>query len=110
GVHGSEIAGNRERSSITKGCLIIYLVSSCFIRKLQLQQHVMKHPLQTTPIVEWNAAAPVRRLDEVVAEEPLEVRVNGAAVTVTMRTPVDDFDLAIGLLFTERSEEHTSEL
>ena len=61
----------------------------------------MKHPLQTTPIVEWNAGAPVRRLDEVVAEEPLEVRVNGAPVTVTMRTPGDDFDLAIGLLFTE---------
>src|SRR6059036_3633123 len=40
--------------------------------------------------------------DDVVVEEPLEVRVNGESFTVTMRTPGDDFDLAIGLLWTER--------
>ena len=39
--------------------------------------------------------------DEVVIEEPLEIRVNGESLTVTMRTPGDDFDLAIGLLWTE---------
>ena len=39
--------------------------------------------------------------DEVVVEEPLEVRVNGESLTVTMRTPGNDFDLAIGLLWTE---------
>jgi FdhD protein len=39
--------------------------------------------------------------DEVVVEEPLEVRVNGEGLTVTMRTPGNDFDLAIGLLWTE---------
>src|SRR5207247_34888 len=39
--------------------------------------------------------------DDVVVEEPLEVRVNGESMTVTMRTPGDDFDLAIGLLWTE---------
>ena len=39
--------------------------------------------------------------DEVVVEEPLEVRVNGESFTVTMRTPGNDFDLAIGLLWTE---------
>jgi FdhD protein len=39
--------------------------------------------------------------DEVVVEEPLEVRVNGESVSVTMRTPGDDFDLAVGLLWTE---------
>src|SRR5688572_17028548 len=39
--------------------------------------------------------------DEVVVEEPLEIRVNGESVSVTMRTPGDDFDLAIGLLWTE---------
>ena len=42
-----------------------------------------------------------REQDDVVIEEPLEVRVNGASITVTMRTPGDDFDLAIGLLWTE---------
>lgn len=39
--------------------------------------------------------------DEVVVEEPLEVRMNGEAVSVTMRTPGNDFDLAVGLLWTE---------
>jgi FdhD protein len=61
----------------------------------------MNHPLQTTPIVEWNAGAECRRLDEVVAEEPLEIRLNGTPVSVTMRTPGDDFELAAGFLFTE---------
>ena len=39
--------------------------------------------------------------DDVVIEEPLEVRVNGESFSVTMRTPGDDFDLTIGLLWTE---------
>jgi len=61
----------------------------------------MNHPLQTTPIVEWNAGEELRRLDEVVAEEPLEIRLNSAPVSVTMRTPGDDFELEAGFLFTE---------
>jgi FdhD protein len=39
--------------------------------------------------------------DDVVVEEPLEIRVNGESFSVTMRTPGNDFDLAIGLLWTE---------
>lgn len=42
-----------------------------------------------------------RRPDTVTAEEPLEVRVAGRALAVTMRTPGDDFDLTIGFLLTE---------
>ncbi len=42
-----------------------------------------------------------RRPDTLVVEEPLEVRVNGRAVAVTMRTPGDDFDLAVGFLIGE---------
>src|SRR5690606_12180119 len=33
------------------------------------------------------------RPDTLVVEEPLEIRVGGTPVTVTMRTPGDDFDL-----------------
>ncbi|GAB3747932.1 formate dehydrogenase accessory sulfurtransferase FdhD [Nocardiopsis nanhaiensis] len=38
------------------------------------------------------------RVDTLVAEEPLEIRVNGAPLSVTMRTPGHDFDLAAGFL------------
>ena len=46
------------------------------------------------------AARPADR-DLVVAEEPLEIRLGGESLIVTMRTPGDDLDLAAGLLFTE---------
>ncbi|MBX7113471.1 MAG: formate dehydrogenase accessory sulfurtransferase FdhD [Myxococcaceae bacterium] len=39
--------------------------------------------------------------DVVAVEEPLEIRVAGEPLLVTMRTPGDDFSLALGLLFSE---------
>jgi FdhD protein len=39
--------------------------------------------------------------DLIVAEEPLEIRIGGESLMVTMRTPGDDLDLAAGLLYTE---------
>jgi FdhD protein len=39
--------------------------------------------------------------DEVAVEEPLEIRVDGAPLAVTMRTPGNDEELAIGFLFGE---------
>jgi len=39
--------------------------------------------------------------DTVAVEEPLEVRVDGETVAVTMRTPGSDADLALGFLFAE---------
>ncbi|WP_342661736.1 Sulfur carrier protein FdhD (plasmid) [Rhodococcus ruber] len=41
------------------------------------------------------------RSDTLAAEEPLEIRVGGRALTVTMRTPGHDFDLALGFLVSE---------
>src|SRR5487761_635999 len=41
------------------------------------------------------------RADLLAAEEPLEIRVDGEPLTVTMRTPGDDIDLAAGFLYTE---------
>ena len=41
------------------------------------------------------------RPDTLAAEEPLEIRVSGRPLTVTMRTPGDDFDLARGFLVSE---------
>lgn len=39
--------------------------------------------------------------DRVVVEEPLEIRVGDDPIAVTMRTPGDDEDLAVGFLVTE---------
>ena len=54
------------------------------------------------------ARARVRRLpggaeeaDRLAVEEPLEIRVNGTAIAVTMRTPGHDEELALGFCLTE---------
>jgi FdhD protein len=41
------------------------------------------------------------RRDEVVVEEPLEIRVDGEPLVVTMRTPGQDEELALGFLYGE---------
>ena len=51
-----------------------------------------------------------RRTDTVVAEEPLEIRVNGTPLAVTMRTPGDDMDLALGFLCTEGIIAHAGQV
>ncbi len=53
------------------------------------------------PVRHVTAADAVRRPETLVVEEPLEIRVNGAPVTVTMRTPGSDIALAQGFLLTE---------
>ena len=49
---------------------------------------------------------PARREDEdvVAVEEPLEIRIGGEPVAVTMRTPGDDEELALGFCLTEGLE------
>ena len=46
-------------------------------------------------------APPFRRPDALAVEEPLELRVGGRSLAVTMRTPGADFDLAAGFLVSE---------
>jgi len=50
--------------------------------------------VRITPVVEWNAGGDRSGEDAVTVEEPIEIRVGGASVSVTMRTPGDDFELA----------------
>lgn len=53
------------------------------------------------PVLKISSGKRVRRPDTLAAEEPLELRVNGAPLTVTMRTPGHDIELAHGFLLTE---------
>ena len=53
-------------------------------------------------VVRYRRGAPQpEQPDEVAAEEPLEIRVEGEAVAVVMRTPVHDRELAAGFAMTE---------
>jgi FdhD protein len=54
------------------------------------------------PVVRISAdRASVRRPDTLAVEEPMELRVDGRALAVTMRTPGHDVELAHGFLLTE---------
>ncbi|WP_422922925.1 formate dehydrogenase accessory sulfurtransferase FdhD [Singulisphaera sp. PoT] len=52
-------------------------------------------------ILRWDGEVARELPDEVVEEEPLEIRVQGRPISVTMRTPGHDPDLAVGFLLTE---------
>lgn len=56
---------------------------------------------QSSDIDSWEDDTPRRKIDLLAVEEPLEIRLAGISVTVTMRTPGRDFDLAAGFLLTE---------
>lgn len=53
------------------------------------------------PVLKIAADGARTRPDTLVAEEPLEIRVNGTPLSVTMRTPGHDIELAHGFLLTE---------
>ncbi len=57
----------------------------------------------------------LERPDKLVTEEPMEIRVHGPgqepeALAVTMRTPGNDFELAVGFCFTEGILERATDL
>ncbi len=53
------------------------------------------------PVVRIGPGGIRRELDTLAAEEPLELRVDGKPLSVTMRTPGHDVELAHGFLLTE---------
>jgi FdhD protein len=64
----------------------------------------MARTMNRRPVVKINLddqADPRRRPDDLAAEEPLEIRVRKAPLAVTMRTPGQDIDLAMGFLLSE---------
>lgn len=60
-----------------------------------------KQSLELTQVTEWDDGAVRSVQDYLAAEEPLEIRIGGRPVTVTMRTPGHDRELAAGFLLTE---------
>ncbi|MEU5983270.1 MULTISPECIES: formate dehydrogenase accessory sulfurtransferase FdhD [unclassified Streptomyces] len=52
-------------------------------------------------VIRIRGGAVNERPDTLVAEEPLEIRLNGRPLAITMRTPGDDFALAAGFLVSE---------
>ena len=64
----------------------------------------MARTMTRRPVVKIDLEAtgdPRRRPDDLAAEEPLEIRIRKAPLAVTMRTPGQDIDLAMGFLLTE---------
>ena len=65
----------------------------------------VRRPATKVQVVAWHGSA-ARRTDEVVTEEPLQIRAAGPGqpirdVAITMRTPGHDFELAVGYLVGE---------
>ena len=66
--------------------------------------------LEWTQVVEWKDGASRAVTDSLAAEEPLEIRVGSVPLTVTMRTPGHDRELAAGFLWTEGLLESPEDL
>lgn len=73
----------------------------------------MKPPadsVQLTRVTAWEDGELHSDTDTLAAEEPLEIRINGVPLTVTMRTPGHDRELAAGFLWTEGILKSAAEL
>jgi len=89
-----------ERYSWGENDRIPYMIGATFLMKPSAVQ-VPERSLQLTQVMEWSDGA-LRPVDDTLAaEEPLEIRVGNAPLTVTMRTPGHDRELAAGFLLTE---------
>ena len=61
-------------------------------------------PYSSAPVDVVRLPEASRERDSIAVEEPLEIRVNGSPIAVTMRTPGHDEELALGFLVTEGIE------
>ncbi|MGA2073442.1 MAG: formate dehydrogenase accessory sulfurtransferase FdhD [Terriglobia bacterium] len=57
--------------------------------------------LNYSTVFEWSDKKVRRVRDALAGEEPLQIQLGRQRLSVTMRTPGNDFELAVGLLFTE---------
>ena len=61
-----------------------------------MEQSILTVPIQR---IEGESSSPLQ--DLLAIEEPLEIRIGDKTISITMRTPGHDFELAAGFLFTE---------
>jgi FdhD protein len=61
----------------------------------------MRTNIISVPVRRVEGAGDVSEQDWVAVEEPVEIRIGGKNVAITMRTPGNDEELAAGFLFTE---------
>ena len=61
----------------------------------------MVRNILSVPVQRVEGGTAVATQDLLAVEEPLEIRIGARPVSITMRTPGSDFDLAAGFLFTE---------
>jgi len=59
--------------------------------------------VEVTQVMEWAEGCARTVQDSLAAEEPLEIRIGDAPLTVTMRTPGHDLELAAGFLLPTRT-------
>lgn len=70
----------------------------------------MQPALVFTEVTEWSDGDSRQHQDRLAAEEPLEIRIDSKPLTVTMRTPGNDEELAAGFLWTEALIESPSQI
>jgi FdhD protein len=66
-----------------------------------IQMRAPERSIELTQVTEWDDGGVRLMQDSLAAEEPLEIRIGGVPLTVTMRTPGNDLELAAGFLLTE---------
>jgi FdhD protein len=65
---------------------------------------------ETDMVRHWIDAPPAPQNDWVAREEPLEIRIQGRSIAVTMRTPGNDDELACGFLLSEGLLHHREDV
>ncbi len=71
--------------------------------------HVTRNVL-TVPVERVEGETSAQLQDLLAVEEPLEIRLNDQPISITMRTPGHDFELAAGFLFSEGIVERPQDI